>query len=187
MQEMAGLLEQWRMDTAEVRRRMYRAPTPRERERWHAVWLLAQGWTAAAVGRALERDAHTIGQWVKAFARAVPRRWFSSKAVVPPRVGRGATRGVEGSGTGLAVGGGHQRVELELEGGAAVCSGPLWPDAEPESTAGGSELLAPAGVCAEASSEAVGQGGPGASGNVRGRVCDADGDGATDRNQDILR
>ncbi len=113
MQEMAGLLEQWRMDTAEVRRRMYRAPTPRERERWHAVWLLAQGWTAAAVGRALERDAHTIGQWVKAFARAVPRRWFSSKAVVPPRVGRGATRGVEGSGTGLAVGGGHQRVELD--------------------------------------------------------------------------
>ena len=42
MQEMGALLVRWRMDEAEVRRRMHRAPTPRERERWHAVWLLAQ-------------------------------------------------------------------------------------------------------------------------------------------------
>ena len=40
--EMGPLLKRWRMDEAEVRRRMYRASTPRERERWHAVWLLAQ-------------------------------------------------------------------------------------------------------------------------------------------------
>ena len=73
MEEMGALLVRWRLDEAEVRRRMYRAPTPRERERWHAVWLLAQGWTAAAVGRALERDAHTIGQWAKAFAEGGPR------------------------------------------------------------------------------------------------------------------
>ncbi len=52
---------------------MYRAPTPRERERWHALWLLAQGWTAAAVARALDRDAHTIGQWTTAFAEGGPR------------------------------------------------------------------------------------------------------------------
>ena len=52
MHEMGGMLSRWRMDEAEVRRRLYRAPTLRERERWHAVWLLAQGWTAAAVGRA---------------------------------------------------------------------------------------------------------------------------------------
>ena len=43
MKEMQALLERWRMDEAEVRRWMYREPTPRERERWHAVWLLAQG------------------------------------------------------------------------------------------------------------------------------------------------
>ena len=67
MEEMGALLVRWRMDDVEVRRRMYRAPTPRERERWHSVWLLTQGWTAV-VGRALERDAHTIGQWVRAFA-----------------------------------------------------------------------------------------------------------------------
>ena len=60
MEEMGALLVRWRLDEAAVRRRMYRAPTPRERERWHAVWLLTQGWTAAGVGRALERDAHTI-------------------------------------------------------------------------------------------------------------------------------
>ena len=48
MTEMVALLERWRMDEAEVRRRVYRGSTPRERERWHAVWLLAQ---------ALERDA----------------------------------------------------------------------------------------------------------------------------------
>ena len=45
MDEMGALLERWRIDEAEARRRMYRAPTPRERERWHALWLLAQGWT----------------------------------------------------------------------------------------------------------------------------------------------
>ena len=49
------------MDQAEVRRRMYRAPTPRERERWHTVWLLAQGWTAAAVAQVLERNA--LAHW----------------------------------------------------------------------------------------------------------------------------
>ena len=41
-------LEQWEMDAKALRRRMILAPTPGERERWYAVWLLAQGWTAAA-------------------------------------------------------------------------------------------------------------------------------------------
>ena len=73
MEEMGKLLERWRMDGAEVRRWIYQAPTPRERESWHAVWLLAQGWTGAAVAQALERDAHTIGQWARAFAEGVPK------------------------------------------------------------------------------------------------------------------
>ena len=51
-------LEPWEMDAKALRRRMILAPTPRERERWYAVWLLAQGWTAAATAEALER-AHT--------------------------------------------------------------------------------------------------------------------------------
>ena len=48
-------LEQWEMDAKALRRRMILVPTPRERERWYAVWLLAQGWTAAATAEALER------------------------------------------------------------------------------------------------------------------------------------
>ena len=57
MQEMGGLPEQWHMDEAAVavRRRMYRGPTPRERARWHWVRLLAQGGTAAGVGRTRAR------------------------------------------------------------------------------------------------------------------------------------
>jgi transposase len=51
---------------------MYQAPTPRERERWHALWLLAQGGSAARVAEALERDPHTIGEWIAAFERSGP-------------------------------------------------------------------------------------------------------------------
>ena len=86
MPEMGALLERWRLDESEVRRRMYRAPTPRERERWHTVWLLAQGWTAAAVAVALERDAHTIGQWARAFAEGGPKALvFEQSGGSPPR------------------------------------------------------------------------------------------------------
>ena len=44
-----------------LRRRVFLAPTPRER--WYAILLLAQGLTAAATADALERDPHTIGHW----------------------------------------------------------------------------------------------------------------------------
>ena len=67
MSEIGAALERWQLDEKAVRERMYRAPTPRERERWHAVWLLAQGWSAARVAESLERDPHTIGEWLKAF------------------------------------------------------------------------------------------------------------------------
>ena len=43
MTGMGGLLEQRCTEGAEVRRRMYRALSPWEREQWHAVWLLATG------------------------------------------------------------------------------------------------------------------------------------------------
>ena len=76
------------MDEAEVRRRMYRARTPWERERWHVrLWrmALAQGWTAAAVGRALDRDVHTIGQWATAFAEGGPRALSFEQSGGSPR------------------------------------------------------------------------------------------------------
>ena len=83
MNEIAGLLERWRMDAGDLRRRMYQAPTPRERERWHALWLLHQGWTASAVADALERDPHTIGLGSVPLERAAPRRYSLSSREVP--------------------------------------------------------------------------------------------------------
>ena len=65
-------LSQWQLDTAVVRERMYRAPTPRERERWHALWLALQGWPATQVATALGRDPHTVGGWLAAFRRDGP-------------------------------------------------------------------------------------------------------------------
>ena len=62
-------LERWQLDLDGVRSRMYLAPTPRERERWHALWLLCRGMTASATAQALGRDAHTIGRWAAAFQR----------------------------------------------------------------------------------------------------------------------
>ncbi len=72
MMGMATLLKQWDLDERAVRDRVYGAPTPRERERWHALWLLTRGWSEAQVAAALERDAHTIGTWVSAFGAAGP-------------------------------------------------------------------------------------------------------------------
>lgn len=65
MNDMVALLARWQLDVKAVRERMYSAATPRERERWHAMWLLSRGWSANQVAEALERDAHTIGAWVE--------------------------------------------------------------------------------------------------------------------------
>ena len=69
MSELVAVLGRWGLEVRQVRERMYRAPTPRERERWHALWLLARGWSANRVAEALERDPHTIGNWLAAFER----------------------------------------------------------------------------------------------------------------------
>ena len=67
VRETDRFLDQWKMDTKDLRRRMVLAPTPRQRERWQALWLLAQGWTASATAETLERNPHTIGRWASAF------------------------------------------------------------------------------------------------------------------------
>ena len=68
--DMVQFLERWNMDVPGVRRRMILAPVPRER--WYALWLLTQGWTAQATAEALERDPHTIGRWASAFGEGGP-------------------------------------------------------------------------------------------------------------------
>jgi transposase len=70
--DLTAALARWHLDLPAVRTLVYRAPTPRERERWHALWLLARGWTAAEVAAALERDPHTIGEWQARFCRDGP-------------------------------------------------------------------------------------------------------------------
>ena len=73
VREIGRLLEQWQMGAKDLQRRMILAPTPRERERWYAMLLLAQGLTAAATAEALDRDPHTIGRWASAFGEGGPR------------------------------------------------------------------------------------------------------------------
>ena len=72
VREIDRSLEQWQMGVKDLRRRVILAPTPRERERWYAILLLAQGLTAAATAEALERDHHTIGRWASAFGEGGP-------------------------------------------------------------------------------------------------------------------
>ena len=85
MNAMLAVLGRWELDLKAVRERMYRAPTPRERERWHAVWLLARDWSAAQVAEALERDAHTIGDWVEALRQKGPEALaFEQTGGAPP-------------------------------------------------------------------------------------------------------
>jgi hypothetical protein len=83
---MAAALARWKLDVATVRARVYRAANPRERERWHALWLLARGWSAAEVAAALERDPHTIGAWLHAFEQDGPKTvGFEQTGGSPPR------------------------------------------------------------------------------------------------------
>ena len=88
MAELAAVLARWELDLPQVRDRMYRAPTPRERERWHALWLLVQGRLASKVAALLERDAHTSGGWLAAFERDGPAaRAFEQTGGPPPPSG----------------------------------------------------------------------------------------------------
>ena len=154
VREMERFLEQWQMDSRNLRRRMILSPTPRERERWYAMLLLAQGWTASSTAEALERDPHTIGRWAAAFGEGGPAALIFEQSGESPRPRRDATGGVEGRSSGVAWRSGHRVGQLELEGGAAVCLGALRYQPEPQQLP---ELSAPAGVCPEAPQEASDQ------------------------------
>jgi transposase len=81
---MNEVLARWKLDERQVRDRMYRAPTARERERWHAIWLVVRGWSAARVAEALERDAHTIGEWLAQFREGGPAGLTFEQTGGPP-------------------------------------------------------------------------------------------------------
>src|SRR3954470_22827967 len=81
---MNDLLDRWKLDERLVRDRMYGAPTGRERERWHAVWLVVRGWSAARAAEALERDAHTVGEWLARFREHGPGALSFTQTGGPP-------------------------------------------------------------------------------------------------------
>jgi transposase len=93
MNETLVALERWQLDVNQVREQVYRAPTPRERERWHALWLLARGWSAAQVAEALGRDAHSIGEWVEGFRqKGAAGLIFEQTGGSPPPLARRSRR-----------------------------------------------------------------------------------------------
>ena len=94
MRDIGRFLRQWEMNEKDMRRRMILAPEPRERERWHAVWLLAQGWTASATAEGLERDPHTIARWLAAFGNGGPAALMFEQSGVPLHPGPGGAGGV---------------------------------------------------------------------------------------------
>ena len=97
VRDMDQFLERWEMDVPGVRRRMILAPVPRERERWYALWLLTQGWTAQATAEALERDPHTIGRWLAAFGEGGSTALiFEQSGGAPPPSKRRSRRRFEG-------------------------------------------------------------------------------------------
>jgi transposase len=89
MSDVLALLAHWHLDADQVREHVYRAATPRERERWHALWLLARDWSAAQVADALGRDAHTIGEWLERFRQQGPTGLaFEQHGGAPPPLTR---------------------------------------------------------------------------------------------------
>ena len=90
MRDIAQLLERWQLDVGNLRESMYGAPTPRERERWHGLWLLAQGWSAIQVAEALERESLIpLETGWPTFAEPGPKVWSLNRLGVPPVLSRG--------------------------------------------------------------------------------------------------
>ena len=53
VREIERSLEQWQLGIKDLQKRLMLAPTPRERERWYATLLWAQGLRAAAAAGGL--------------------------------------------------------------------------------------------------------------------------------------
>ena len=130
VREIDRFLEQWQMDARDLHRRIILSP-PRERERWHAIWLLAQGWTASGTAQALGRDPHTIGRWAAAFGEGGPAALIFEQSGGSPRPRRDAAGGAEGGGAGTFCHGRHRTGQLELESGPPVRLGTLRRQPEP--------------------------------------------------------
>lgn len=73
VREIEQSLKQWQMEVKDLSRKMILEPTPRERERWYAMLLLAQGWTAsAAVEGILSAASMADAEVLAAVQQALP-------------------------------------------------------------------------------------------------------------------
>jgi hypothetical protein len=82
---------------------MYRTPTPRQREQWHALWLATQGWSATRMAEPLGRDLHTVRGWLAACCRNGPAALAFVQTGGSPRPERGAAGGAQGGGPAAAA------------------------------------------------------------------------------------
>lgn len=78
MAEIAAVLAHWRLDARQVR----------ERERWHALWLLAQGWSANKVADSWSATPIPSGPGWRPWSATAPLPWPSSRRAVPPPLTR---------------------------------------------------------------------------------------------------
>ena len=146
---------------------MYRAPTPRERERWHALWLLAQGWSAAQVADALERDAAHDRRLAGAFRRTGPAALAlrSSGGAPPPSTPRSGPQ-LKAAVQAPPRAAGIDLADWNWKVVRAVRPAALRGRARPQQLP---ELPAPAGLRPQAPEEAPAQGGRGQARGLRAR------------------
>ena len=163
MDEMGALLERWRIDEAEAATDVPGADAT-------GAGTLARAMVAGA-GLDGRGGSPGVGQgcphhWPMDHGicgRRSGGRCLLSSREVPPRAERGSAGRIEGGGAGVAIASRHRPIQLELEGGAAICVGPLRLSLSRSSCL---NYLHRVGVCAETPQEAVGQGGPGTAGSL---------------------
>ena len=156
VREIDRSLEQWQMEVKDLRRRMILAPRPRERERWYAILLLAQGWRASATAAALERDPHTIGRWAAAFGEGGPRALiFEQTGGSPPALGEAQREELRAAVQQLPAAAGLDLANWNWK----VVHRFVWerlPQPVPQQLP---DLPAPLGICLQAPPEAAAEGG----------------------------
>ena len=151
VREIEWSLEQWQMGVKDLRRRMILAPTPRERERWYAILLLAQGLTAAATAEALERDPHTIGRWAAAFGEGGPAAlMFEQTGGSPPALDQAQQEELKGAVLQPPADSGMDLANWYWKGVRQFVSERFRHQCEPQQLP---QLSAPVGICLQASQE----------------------------------
>ncbi len=180
MDELAAVLTRWRLDRRQVRDRMYRAPAPRERERWHGAGVAGAGLVGDhGRGAAGARCPHH-----RRLARHLRARRGRSAGLSadgrPPRPRSRGAGGTEGGGAGRPGGGRHPAGQQELEDRAPIHRDPLRDPAMPRHL---HALSAPSGLRLQALEEAPARGRRGGTRRFRRGVCTPAGGGPGSRGE----